>query len=96
MAILNTYFPNNTQYFLNYDHWGIHEAYKAFAPSMKIADDWSFLDGINGRIWLVDSEGDSFVYDNIDRDKVDIIKDREFIRVDYHDYQYDITLVETK
>jgi len=96
MAILNTYFPNNTQYFLNYDHWGIHEAYKAFAPSMKIADDWSFLDGINGRIWLVDSEGDSFVYDNIDRDKVDIIKDKEFIRVDYHDYQYDITLVETK
>lgn len=94
MAILNTYFPNNTQYFLNFERWGVHEAYKAFAPSMKIAEDWSFLDTLNGRIWLVDSEGDSFVYDNIDRDAVKILKDRECIKVDYHGYQYDVTLVE--
>lgn len=94
MAILNTYFPNNDQYFLNFEHWGVHEAYKAFAPSMKVVEDWSFLDTISGRIWLVDSEGDSFVYDNIDRDVVKVLKERECIKVDYHGYQYDVTLVE--
>ncbi len=39
MAILNTYFPDNTQYFFEFRTLGIHEAYKAYAPSMKIVED---------------------------------------------------------
>lgn len=96
MAILNTYFPNNRQYFLNFEHWGIHEAYKAYEPSMKIADDWTFLDSFTGRIWLIDSENTTYVYDNIDRSNIEIIKDRVHFEADYHDYEYDITLVEKK
>lgn len=94
MAILNTYFPNNTQYFLNFGHWGIHEAYKAYAPSMKIVEDWGFLDSVKGRIWIMDSEDNTYVYDNIDRNKVKIIKDTVHFEADYHDYEYDVTLVE--
>lgn len=96
MAVLNTYFPDNTQYFLNFSHWGIHKAYKAYAPTMKIAEDWRFLDETHGRIWLVDSENSTYVYDNIDKNTVNIVKDMVLFETDYHGYKYDITLVEKK
>lgn len=96
MAVLNTYFPNNTQYFLNFGHWGVQEAYKAYAPSMKIVEDWSFLDDFQGRIWIVDSENDTHVYDNIDKSVVDILKEKRNFKADYHDYEYDITLVQKR
>lgn len=94
MAILNTYFPNNSQYFLNFGYWDVEEAYKAYAPTMKVVEDWEFLKDFKGRIWLIDSEDTTFVYDNIDRNIVEIIKDRVSFKTDYHDYDFDITLVE--
>lgn len=94
MAILNTYFPNNSQYFLNFGYWDVEEAYRAYAPTMKVVENWEFLNDFKGRIWLIDSEDTTYVYDNIDRDIVDIIKDRVSFETEYHDYDLDITLVE--
>lgn len=94
MAILNTYFPNNSQYFLNFGYWDVEEAYRAYAPTMKVVENWEFLNDFKGRIWLIDSEDTTYVYDNIDRDIVEIIKDRVSFETGYHDYDLDITLVE--
>ena len=96
MAILNTYFPDNTQYFLNFGHWGIHEAYKAYAPSMKIVEDWNFLNDFYGRIWIMDSEDSTYVYDNIDKNIVETVGECKHFEAAYHGYKYDITLVEKK
>lgn len=96
MAILNTYFPDNTQYFLNFGHWGVHEAYKAYAPSMKIVEDWEFLNDFQGRIWIMDSENSTYVYDNIDKNIVETVEEWKHFESDYHGYKYDINVVEKK
>lgn len=94
MAILNTYFPDNSQYFLNFEDWKVEEAYKAYLPSMQVVSDWGFLNDFKGRIWLVDSENTTYVYDNIDRSSIKIVKDKVDFETDYHDYDFHITLVE--
>lgn len=63
---------------------------------MKIVEDWGFLDDIHGRIWIMDSENTTYVYDNIDKSIVSIVKEGIHFETAYHGYKYDITLVEKK
>ena len=81
---------------MNFGHWGIHEAYKAYAPSMKIVEDWNFLNDFYGRIWIMDSEDSTYVYDNIDKNIVETVGECKHFEAAYHGYKYDITLVEKK
>ena len=86
---------DNVSYFYNNEHWGVHDAYKAFAPYMVIEEDLGkILDNYTGRIWLVENENTHTLYDEISgKYTVKKIEDKQFINK-YKDYKYTIELVE--
>ena len=86
---------DNTSYFYNKEHWGVHDAYKAFAPYMVIEEDLSkILDDYTGRIWIVENENTHQLYDEI-AEKYDVKKldEKQFID-EYKDYRYTFELIE--
>lgn len=92
-AIMAVNFPENKQYFYNKDHWGVEEAYKAYAPQMETIENLDdILDGFTGRIWLVDSES-SNLYDDLNDDSFKIIETKS-IHTKYKDCTYNLVLVE--
>lgn len=92
-GVIAAYFPNNTQYFLNLQNWDIEEAYKAYAPGMKTVYDYSFLDDFKGKIWIIDSENMEF-YKEFPKENTKVLKEAKRIDVKYHDYIYNILLLE--
>lgn len=89
-SLMTIYFPNNTQYYLNLEHWDIEKAYSAFGPQMNIVEDYDFLNNYTGRIWIVES-GDSEIYKNIEN--YDVILESKSFGTDYHNYYFNIMLV---
>ena len=86
---------DNTSYFYNKEHWGVHDAYKAFAPYMVIEEDLSkILDNYTGRIWIVENENTHQLYDEI-AEKYDVKKldEKQFVNK-YKDYRYTFELIE--
>ena len=86
---------DNTSYFYNKEHLGVHDAYKAFAPYMVIEEDLSkILDDYTGRIWIVENENTHQLYDEI-AEKYDVKKldEKQFID-EYKDYRYTFELIE--
>lgn len=91
-SMMVTYFPENKQYFLNLEHWNnIEKAYEAYLPQMKTVEDWDFIKDFKGRIWIVES-GDSILYKEIENARV-LLDSKEFCTA-YHEYYYNIMLVE--
>ena len=86
-------FPENKQYFLNFDHWDVVEAYKAYGPGMETVESYDFLKEYKGRIWLIDSENMG-LYDNFPKENTKILKQTERFDVRYHDYIYNVMLLE--
>ena len=42
-GVVAAYFPDNKQYFLNFAHWDVEEAYKAYGPGMETVTNWDFM-----------------------------------------------------
>ncbi len=93
-GVVAAYFPENKQYFLNFDHWDVEEAYKAYGPGMETVTNWDFLEDYTGRIWLIDSENMGLYNDNFPKENTEIIKETKRIDTKYHDYIYNVMLIE--
>lgn len=96
-GVIATYFPNNKQYFMNLEHWGVEEAYKAYGPAMETKDDWEFLKDYTGRIWIIDDES-NLLYKNDDfiKEGINVVKEEKTFNMKYHNSTYNIILVEKK
>ena len=92
-GVVAAYFPENKQYFLNLEYWDVEEAYKAYGPGMETVTTWDFLDEYTGRIWLIDSENID-LYNSMPKDNIEVIEEAKRIDTKYHDYIYNIILVE--
>ena len=92
-GVVAAYFPENKQYFLNFGYWDVEEAYKAYGPGMETVTTWDFLDEYTGRIWLIDSENID-LYNSMPKDNIEVIEEAKRIDTKYHDYIYNIILVE--
>lgn len=93
-GVVAAYFPNNKQYFLNFGYWDVEEAYKAYGPGMETVTNWDFMKDYTGRIWLIDSENMGLYNDNFPKDNITILKETKRIDTTYHNYIYNVMLVE--
>ncbi len=86
---------DNTSYFYNKERWGVHEAYKSFAPYMVIKEDLGeILDNYNGRIWIVEGGTSHELLDEIsEKYQVTKLDERQF-EDKYKGYQYTFELIE--
>ena len=55
--------------------------------------DWNFLKDFKGRIWLV-GDTDSWIIDEFPKEKTRVLKDTKKIETKYHNYVYQIKLIE--
>lgn len=98
-GVMAAVFPEVDQVFLNDPTWDIDEAYKAYAPAMKISHnlgashDWSFLDEYTGRIWLID-RADMYLYNAFPKENTKVLGETKCFYTKYHDYSYGIMLIE--
>lgn len=92
-GVIAANFPKNKQYFLNFDHWNVEEAYKAYGPGMETVETYDFLKEYKGRIWLIDSENMG-LYDNFPKENTKILKETKRFDVKYHEYIYNVMLLE--
>ena len=89
------YFKNNKQYFLNLENWGVEEAYKAFLPAMETTRNFEFLNNYKGRIWILDNN-EQTLFNKLKEQGYDltILNENKKIETKYHNYIYNIMLVE--
>ena len=92
-GVIAAYFPKIEQYFLNFAHWDVEEAYKAYGPGMKTVTSYDFLNNYKGRIWLIDSENMG-LYDDFPKENTKILKNTKRIDTKYHNYIYNVLLLE--
>jgi hypothetical protein len=93
-GVVAAYFPDNKQYFLNFAHWDVEEAYKAYGPGMETVTTWDFLNDYTGRIWLIDSENMGLYNDDFPKENTRILKETKRIDTKYHYYIYNVMLIE--
>lgn len=94
-GIIATYFPNNKQYFMNLEHWGVEEAYKAYLPAMETKEDWDFLKDYKGRIWLIDEDSNQLHQnDFFANENIKVLKEEKTFKVKYHNLTYKVMLFE--
>lgn len=93
-GVVAAYFPNNKQYFLNFAYWDVEEAYKAYGPGMETVTNWDFMKDYKGRIWLIDSENMGLYNDDFPKENITILKEAKRIDTTYHNYIYNVMLVE--
>ena len=93
-GVVAAYFPDNKQYFLNFAYWDVEEAYKAYGPGMETVTNWDFLENYTGRIWLIDSENMGLYNDDFPKENTKILKETKRIDTKYHDYIYNVMLIE--
>ncbi len=95
-GVISAFFPDNKQYFYNKEHWDVEEAYKAYAPGMKIVYNYEdILKDYHGKIWLIDSENCD-IYNDFAKENLQIINEPIKFETNYHDYIYTIALLEKK
>lgn len=92
-GVVAAYFPEYKQYFLNFAFWDVEEAYKSYGPGMITVYDFKFLEEYKGRIWLIDSEYMG-LYEDFPKDNIKILKEAKRIDTKYHDYIYNVMLLE--
>ena len=94
-GIIATYFPNNKQYFMNLEHWGVEEAYKAYLPAMETKENWDFLEDYKGRIWLIDEDSNQLHQnDFFANENIRVLKEEKTFKVKYHNLTYKVMLFE--
>ena len=85
---------SNQQYFLNVDNWTIEEAYKAYAPQMKVA--YSFEEAMKeakGRIFIID-DGSLSCYNRLEnKEEYKQVEIKKF-EPKYKEYTYQIVVLE--
>ncbi len=83
--------------FFDGDYWNVEPAYQAFGKDMKTIKTLEGLDDYQGRIWVIDSGNYDIYYEMVERykDDIQLIKQNHF-SIEYHGYQYNISLVEKK
>ena len=93
-SILAVKYPNNKQYFYNYNHWNVADAYKAYAPQMETIEDLTKLDGVTGRIWVVD-DGSISLYNELKEDsKYKVIDEAKKIESKYKGLNFGVSILE--
>ncbi len=94
-SIFAANFLNNKQYFYNKEDWGVKEAYKVWAPQMETWTTTEFLKYCTGRVWIIDSQDNGFFSELFDNSEYERVSTESF-NTAYHNYIYNITLVEKK
>ena len=100
-GVMSVKFSENTHILICSNGWQREEkAYSAYAPAMKMKFkdendnfDWNFLKDFKGRIWLV-GDTDSWIIDEFPKEKTRVLKDTKKIETKYHNYVYQIKLIE--
>lgn len=94
-GIIATYFPNNKQYFMNLEHWGVEEAYKAYLPAMETKEDWDFLKDYKGRMWIIDEESNQLHQNEFfTENDIKVLEEEKTFKVKYHNLTYKVMLLE--
>ena len=92
-SVVSLQFTNNKQYYYNPSNWGVEEAYKAFGDQLKIYTNEDFLNEINGRVWIVDTEDSSYYNKLFNNENYKLIS-QKLIKTEYEEYVYNLYLVE--
>lgn len=90
--VYSIYLPENKQYFMNLDNWGVEEAYKAYGPQMATLRNFDFLNEYKGRIWIIDTDNQK-IYNLIKNENVNIILENKKIETKYRKNSYNIMLI---
>lgn len=94
-SVLSIQYRSHRSYFYNKDFWDVEKAYQAYAPSMEVKWDLSFLDDYTGRVWIADEwYGEDSLYNELySMDNVTVISKPQTI-YSYHDIDYIVSLVD--
>ena len=92
-SIIAVNFPDNKQYFYNPQNWAVIKTCKIWAPQMEAYITTDFLEKCKGRIWIVGSKYDG-LYNYMFKNKDFKWIKAKLIETEYHDYTYDIKLIE--
>lgn len=98
-GVITAMFPDHRSIFMADPTWNIEEAYKAYAPGMKIVynlgdeNDWAFLKEYTGRIWLIHS-ANTWFYEILPKDNIRTLIEFKDIYTSYHEYSYGVILLE--
>lgn len=92
-SIVAVKYPNNKQYYYNYNHWTVEDAYKAYAPQMETIEDLSKLDGIKGRIWIIDDGSISLYNELKDDSKYEVIAEARKIESKYKGLNFGVSIL---
>lgn len=93
-GVTATLVDNNNQHFLNLGYWSIEEAYKAYAPHMKVS--YSIEDAAKdakGRIYIIDT-GDLKLYNQLENKEQYKEIERQKFEEKYKNYTYQIIVLE--
>lgn len=93
--VLSMQLPGIANCFYDGDYWNVEPAYQAFGKEMKTIKTLEGLDNYYGRIWVVDSGNYNIYNEMLERygENINLLKQEHF-SIEYHSYQYNITLVE--
>ena len=92
-SVFASNFTEYKQYFYNGADWGVQEAYKAWAPQMDTYITTDFLEELNGRVWIIDSQDNGFYNELFNTEDFKYVNTAYF-DTPYQNYIYNITLVE--
>lgn len=94
-GIIAAYFPNNKQYFMNLEHWGVEEAYKAYLPAMETKENWDFLKDYKGRIWIINDDSNQLHQNEFFAENdIKVLEEEKTFKVKYHNLIYKVMLLE--
>lgn len=93
-GIVATLIETNKQYFMNFDHWTIEEAYKAYSPQMEVAYSVEDVEKeAKGKIIIVDT-AEQALYNKLEnKEQYKEISNKRF-ETKYKGYTYTIIILE--
>ena len=91
-SVVSLQYTDHKQYYYNPSNWGVEEAYKAFGNQLKIYTNEDFLNDLNGRIWIVDTENSSYYNKLFNNENYKLISNK-LIKTEYEGYVYNLYLV---
>lgn len=86
-------YTNHKQYYYNPSDWHVEEAYRAFGDQMTIYTNTDFLNDVNGRIWIIDTENAEYYNKVYNNDNYRLLS-QKLIKTKYEGYVYNMYLVE--
>lgn len=92
-SVVSLNFTNNEQIYYNPSDWGVEAAYRAFGDQLHIYTDDNFVNNLNGRIWVIDNEGEDNYNKLFNNENFQVIS-KKLIKTQYENYVYNFILVE--